>query len=724
MSMRQRKLFKRNSFLQKMLFSILGLICIPLICIQLVMLLHANREFKRETTTHNQYALASLATAFSSQLDEVSNTMYRMCIDKEITRFASEEVTGYPLAQTAVNINRYALDSSLLNSVGVYYVEKDICLHNTFRRTVNHICGDFFPEGTEGYEALEDFLRNTDSKDFFYTGNYSQVKRDSLIIARAFSVGSASNRDIVIFFVMDASAFDRWCTMFMPTGKSFAILDAGGNYLFRGEDFLQDFVQTTDFQSFLKNREAAYVPKDDSGLILYKCRDSSTGFTFLVSMVKQTAEEKFAKYTSQAAFSMAMTVLLTVILLSVTLYINYKPVSQLIQKHFQYAHGETELSELELIDSHFFALDKRLNDQVRLLDTFIIGDLLSGVQVDLCTLEKYFPAEKYRYFLSAICPAPLTSAQSSEICKNLSPVLAGKLVITAVPYHSEMIFVYASGKEIDRALLNTQLSQAVYTVTGQACSIRTGPVVTDVTDIQSSYTTALLSEASSDNNQHPQPDSNLRTQIAEFTVHIGNSNWSKALQTLDKLEAAGPKSKPSEKRFLNQKLLHAYLLEIQRCSYALSEQEADYLLASANGQQFYKLLRNSILGLQEAADVDKVSPEELRKRLLQYVDQNYTSSGLCLTTAADFLKTSVYTVSRIFKEVTGYGFKEYITERRLQQAGYLLRDSDLSITEVAASCGFESTNYFTAVFRMKYGMPPAKYRREMVENPPAESADE
>ena len=44
-----RGLFKRNGLLIKMLFSILGLICIPLVCLQLLTVLHANREFQRES---------------------------------------------------------------------------------------------------------------------------------------------------------------------------------------------------------------------------------------------------------------------------------------------------------------------------------------------------------------------------------------------------------------------------------------------------------------------------------------------------------------------------------------------------------------------------------------------------------------------------------------------------------------------------------------------------
>lgn len=714
MAMGQGKLFKRNSFLQKMLFSILGLICIPLICIQLVMIIHSNREFRRETTTHNQYALASLAAAFDSQLGELSNTMYRMCIDTEISRFISEEVSGYPLAQTAVKVNRYVLDSPLLSSVGVYHVEKDVILHNESKRSVEHICDDFFVTGSQGSACLADFLRNTDTLDYFYTENYEGAKRKCLIIAKAFSIGSLSDRDMVVFFIMDEASFRRWSAMFVPTGESFAILDPEGNYLFRGDDFSEALVETAAFQSFLADREAAYVPKDDSGLIVYKCHDISAGFTFLVSMVKQTAEENFAKYTSQAAFSVAVTVVLTVILLSVTLYINYKPVSRLMQKHFQHAHGTTELSELELIDSHFFALDERLNDQSRLLATFIMGDLLSGIQVEKGTLEKHFPSDIYRNFAAAVSRTPLTAAQSRALCQLFPDVLPGKLVVTSVPYRTEMVFVYASEGRIDLPLLKARLIQALCSVTGQMHSVSTGTAVVDIGAVQDSYNHALLTEGAAGEADYTKPEEYPRTLLAEFLLHTGNGNWDKALQTLDKLQPATQALKPPVKRFLQLKVLSGFLTSVQKGGNSISERETDRLLSFTNSQQLYSMLRNLISDLRDAAqDPGKTTPSELRKRLLQYVDENYCSSELCLTSAADYLKTSVYTVSRVFKELTGYGFKEYISEKRLQQASRLLQESDLSVTDIAAACGFENVNYFTSIFRLKYGTPPSKYRKEL-----------
>lgn len=125
---------------------------------------------------------------------------------------------------------------------------------------------------------------------------------------------------------------------------------------------------------------------------------------------------------------------------------------------------------------------------------------------------------------------------------------------------------------------------------------------------------------------------------------------------------------------------------------------------------------------QQAASVSQAStaPEEteaagteLQSVLLAYVDQNCLDSSLCLNSAADHLNTSIYTISRIFKEATGIGFKEYITAKRLQYARHLLETTRKTVSVIAAESGFDNSTYFTTVFKNEYGVPPSKYRANM-----------
>ena len=53
---------------------------------------------------------------------------------------------------------------------------------------------------------------------------------------------------------------------------------------------------------------------------------------------------------------------------------------------------------------------------------------------------------------------------------------------------------------------------------------------------------------------------------------------------------------------------------------------------------------------------------------------------------------------------------EYLIGYRLNESKKLLRESDLSITEIGLRCGFSGGAYFGKLFRTAYGVTPGAYR--------------
>lgn len=66
---------------------------------------------------------------------------------------------------------------------------------------------------------------------------------------------------------------------------------------------------------------------------------------------------------------------------------------------------------------------------------------------------------------------------------------------------------------------------------------------------------------------------------------------------------------------------------------------------------------------------------------------------------------------RLFKEVTGCLPLQYITRLRLQAACVLLKDTDLTVTEIAGRCGYTDSGYFSRLFQREYGVSPRRYRK-------------
>ena len=64
----------------------------------------------------------------------------------------------------------------------------------------------------------------------------------------------------------------------------------------------------------------------------------------------------------------------------------------------------------------------------------------------------------------------------------------------------------------------------------------------------------------------------------------------------------------------------------------------------------------------------------------------------------------------LFKEVTGLPPHKYQTKLRLDRSRYLLKNTQLNISEIAFMTGFSDSLYFSRIFKKTFGCPPTKYR--------------
>ncbi|MEX2445619.1 MAG: AraC family transcriptional regulator [Alkalispirochaeta sp.] len=79
---------------------------------------------------------------------------------------------------------------------------------------------------------------------------------------------------------------------------------------------------------------------------------------------------------------------------------------------------------------------------------------------------------------------------------------------------------------------------------------------------------------------------------------------------------------------------------------------------------------------------------------------------------AEAAELSVPQFQRRFKEEIGLPPMEYLTRRRVERASNLLRETQLSVTQIALQVGFRSSQYFATVFRKFTGYTPTDYRRQ------------
>lgn len=97
-----------------------------------------------------------------------------------------------------------------------------------------------------------------------------------------------------------------------------------------------------------------------------------------------------------------------------------------------------------------------------------------------------------------------------------------------------------------------------------------------------------------------------------------------------------------------------------------------------------------------------------------YIHDNLSSS-LKSKEVAKQLHISCRHLSRIFISELGTTFSNYVQNERIKKAVILLKQTDMSIKEIAEETGFKNVQYFTRIFTLVMQMPPGKFRKQFID---------
>lgn len=104
------------------------------------------------------------------------------------------------------------------------------------------------------------------------------------------------------------------------------------------------------------------------------------------------------------------------------------------------------------------------------------------------------------------------------------------------------------------------------------------------------------------------------------------------------------------------------------------------------------------------------------QKLIDWIDDHVVENP-SLSEISKQVGYSPWYCSEQFHRVAGMTVREYMAKRRLCLAALALRDTDISVIDIAYKYGFSSQQALTRAFRNAYGCAPAAYRREPVPIP-------
>ena len=105
----------------------------------------------------------------------------------------------------------------------------------------------------------------------------------------------------------------------------------------------------------------------------------------------------------------------------------------------------------------------------------------------------------------------------------------------------------------------------------------------------------------------------------------------------------------------------------------------------------------------------------------EYIQSHYSDSTLSLDSAAQQIGIHPNYLSRLFKEVLGINFVEYLNKQRIERAKTLLETTRMTVKDIGFEVGFNSVQNYLRVFKKYEQITPTQYREAQNKMPPSHS---
>ncbi|GAA0084383.1 response regulator [Clostridium sp. CTA-7] len=313
----------------------------------------------------------------------------------------------------------------------------------------------------------------------------------------------------------------------------------------------------------------------------------------------------------------------------------------------------------------------------------------------------------------------------NNYCKFISFPYLDKIVILATFYEKDNIMNFIKG-------LN-EVCKIFECVFGETVSAGIGRVYDDISQIRYSYSTAqsalsyrpILGTGKTIYIDDVEPDNSIQLQFDEqeeikFLNAIKLSSQDEIKEIVESI------FKKVEEHFISLDKYRIYIMEIMTALLKLT-QAYNIDIRDIFGEDFncYSYLDKldsikeikewfieKAIKLNEFIKKERVNSSKLLvEKAKEYIKNNYSDYEISVEKLCSKLHVSPTYFSTIFKKETNMSFVNYLTDIRLEEAIKLLNTTDDKTYIIALKVGYQEANYFSYVFKKKFGISPSRYRK-------------
>jgi len=123
------------------------------------------------------------------------------------------------------------------------------------------------------------------------------------------------------------------------------------------------------------------------------------------------------------------------------------------------------------------------------------------------------------------------------------------------------------------------------------------------------------------------------------------------------------------------------------------------------------LIEIILLTMRTISKKDIVVNNDISQYILDYIEKNYMNP-ITLSDISSYLDYSLSYISRKFKKDVGVTFVQYLQQKRMEQSGRLIANTDKKLSEIAELSGYCDIKFFYKIFKKHWGMTPKEFRKK------------
>lgn len=616
----------------------------------------------------------------------------------------------------------YQTGYTSIGNIAVYSKKSDFVLDSSSVYDKKEYYDIYFKDSSLKYEDWVNCLENSKFTHSFIPVNFNSENKDMLIYCQGLHRDNPENGGLFMAFIDKKELLQKLNIDGLKNSVPFAVMDRDGEILIKNSSF--DIKPNI---SLLKNEEGSFIQKNYK--VLYDTSDVlDVKYLYL-----------FPKNTFLGSVGYVLPTFFLILFLAIAVSV--------IAANF--SAKRMQRSILAILDENEL-LSKNLDEYIMNGREKVFLNLLYNIPLkqkeideikELCTENKLF-----RVFVVKGTERDRLDVYNDRIAiawTEVDVILADILSNIPAEFYtvrtSETSYAYIlsyTHNDTDLVIkgLNSAIKQFVKEY-GICITASVGGEVKDIYSVNYSYEGALFAARyNTKENCAPVIFCDDIEQIENKKLYYTVEKEQLLVRSIKTGKTDELKSLMDEiynvnfiQRRLSQEMIKRLIMHIQLMIFKILDEkyepddkkgesfikECQNIIHNDNAEESFRILKNVCIAISEQLPEQK-GEVRIKSRIEDYILKNYSNMDLSLNMLAEHIGMSYNYLSKIFKDVFGTNFVTYVTAVRLEEAKKLLKNTDLTVEQIAQNVGFGGSNSFIRIFKKYYNITPKQFKNRNV----------